>query len=561
MALTIVSHEFLSPTGGSYAYDVNVPIDYKIKLTFSENLNISSINSSTIALVEIASDSILTGPDVVSVWDKNIGEGGAFKTNALPNRISTTFEVADAVLTITPSSPLNPEKTYQLVLTSGITSEVDYTATFVTVTGSGQTPVVEGSHTHSSSHVLLVTIGTTGTAGTATFNWTSGSGSYYRNGVVTSLYFQELSNWDTDPSTGEPGIFVKFGTGTYNAGDNWTFGLSSSVSALAATNIVQFTTLAQSTLINVPGAQAPLIEPPVAGQRIVGSYAAATPSLTVSTLSVEADSYNITAPTSLVLTFNKPLKVSTVTTSTVKVYGNAVFGSTSVPSPEGAVISTAVTPSGSTVTITINTTEVGNNNELKLYLSSSISSEGVTPTELTLRTDQYYYFYTQFDPFYTTVEELRLEYGGLLSAIDDLTLAKLIYQYSSFVDIYNTVALSGVSFAQIAQSYVHCAVINTLIKGGYLDLPGGNSKSLGDLKFSNQISNSSLSNVLLKDTEKCMLDMMTLLTGASNMTTVVRADNHPDTPLIGRLWVNVEGYPGAPSNYLLRGSRRIKKGW
>jgi hypothetical protein len=554
--MQVVSVKFISPTGQIYNYSTNVPLDYKIRIEFDQSVDPTTANFANIFLEEIRGDLIPTGPDVVGVWQSNLTEGGGFSTNPLPSRISGTFSVSGVYITFVPDKPLKASKSYRLLISSAVGKLQAYSGTATVVTGTGVIPTLSGAHSHTASHSLDVIIVETGASGSARFRWEVDSTAYAGSGLTAQTYEQELSNWDTVPSTGEPGILIKFSSGTYNMGDEWRFVLPPSAQ-MSDNYTLNFSTITEEALSLVPDGELPVIEPPVAGDRITGSYTSSATTFYVDSITPESYSINPDLDTIVIKFSADVLDSLVIEDDTVKVIGTALLSDSSITAENGSVIDT-VTVAGDEITINLNTTKLHDNNVLKIVLDKSLKSTGLTPSEATLGTDQIFYIFTEMTPFYASVDMVKLEIGGLITGVPDFTLAQLIYYWSRYLD--KVITVRPANWAWLAERFIVCAVINALATGNYIAYPMGQSKSLGDLKIAYNVSPSQLSpKDLVQQSSSCKELLLSYLLSGSTMVTGVKSDLHIDEPVVGRLWFNVGQDPAMPDTYFQSGSRRTRK--
>jgi hypothetical protein len=384
--------------------------------------------------------------------------------------------------------------------------------------------------------------------------WESTKSSYEKK--INQTYEQELSNWDTVPSTGEPGILIKFSSGTYNMGDEWRFVLPPSAQ-MSDNYTLNFSTITEEALSLVPDGELPVIEPPVAGDRITGSYTSSATTFYVDSITPESYSINPDLDTIVIKFSADVLDSLVIEDDTVKVIGTALLSDSSITAENGSVIDT-VTVAGDEITINLNTTKLHDNNVLKIVLDKSLKSTGLTPSEATLGTDQIFYIFTEMTPFYASVDMVKLEIGGLITGVPDFTLAQLIYYWSRYLD--KVITVRPANWAWLAERFIVCAVINALATGNYIAYPMGQSKSLGDLKIAYNVSPSQLSpKDLVQQSSSCKELLLSYLLSGSTMVTGVKSDLHIDEPVVGRLWFNVGQDPAMPDTYFQSGSRRTRK--
>lgn len=556
--MEIVSVRFLSPTNQVFNYSTNVPLDYRLRIEFDSDVDPTTVTSANIFLEEVKGSFIPTGPDVVGVWEPDLTEAGGFSTTPLPNRISGAFTVSGVYATFAPDVVLRAGKQYRLHVGEAVSALETHTVTPGTVTGTGVAPVVTGKHSHNATHTIDLIITTAGTAGTAKFRWEVDATSYEGANLTVQTYAQELSNWDSDPTTGEPGILVAWGTGTYAEGDEWNVEIVSA-DQLSASYTFNFTTISEAALNLVPGDELPVIEPPTPGERIIGAYSSVLTNLVLESISPEAYSVNDTDTlTEIVLTFSQNVDPTDIE-DFIDIVGTPILGDTSVTAENDSVVD-SIAVVDNVVTITLDATKLFDNNILELSISKDLASTGLTPVEDTLGNDATYYFFTSLSPFYCTVDMLKLEIGGLISNLEDRTLTLLIYYWSRYLN--NTIQGSRPNrFTFLAERFVLCAVTASLVSGNYISYPTGQSKSLGDLKIAYNVSPGQVNPTeLLNRAQECKSTILNYLSSGNTLiATPVKSDTNIDNVLVGRLWIPLNDYPMAQNDYLAGGSRRLRK--
>lgn len=242
--------------------------------------------------------------------------------------------------TFNPSSPLEPNKTYRVILGTEIVSKTIGAITpdgGNTSTGSFTT---KGPYT-GDDDTYTIAIVDAGALGTATFTYTPTS---------TGLVSDTLT---TDRSVElEDGVFLKFTTGNFVAGDTWTIALTEGD---PLDDIYEFSfTTGSSTHVQVseetPSIQIEARE--VDGLRRVDSLPASD-SGTLALVSILPEDGATRIPTSnqkIVLTFNKEIDPASLTTATLKVLMQSLpFDEVEQNSNQLRVTAVA---SGKTVTLT-----------------------------------------------------------------------------------------------------------------------------------------------------------------------------------------------------------------
>lgn len=163
------------------------------------------------------------------------------------------------------------------------------------------------------------------------------------------------------------------------------------------------------------------------------------------------------------------------------------------------------------------------------------------------------YFYTELEPMYCTVQDIRLEIGQYISNIPDYTIALKIWKSSTYADhiTYITVPKSGKRhdyYVFAREQFVKASAVVDLLNLVIMETGGGHKKLLGDLeitKFGLKLAD----NPLISDWAKQRKGWQWVIENGGEMTpgsghkpgVAVKAGSHPNRPNIGREWIIGEG--------------------
>ena len=285
-----------------------LPLGTVVSVTFSAEIDPGSIvDSGHFILTSSASDVVIAGPDsrdfTGDILVNYLNQG------TLPGIIMGKVSTADnTVFKFTPDSPLDPNTTYKVVLSTSIVTKTlsDVTAN----AGNTGTGVVEvkGPYSEDAAADYTVTVMGAGVLGVATFRVSIGG----VNGSTTVTdRFIDAGN----------GIDLVFKAGQYDAGDSFTF-TATPGEALAAINSFSFSTSDASYVDPSPvGAAVQIQEREVEGMRRVDAFPAEDLSpLALIEVSPPIDSWGVREGLrQITLTFSKEIDAGSLTTAFIEV--------------------------------------------------------------------------------------------------------------------------------------------------------------------------------------------------------------------------------------------------
>jgi hypothetical protein len=170
-----------------------------------------------------------------------------------------------------------------------------------------------------------------------------------------------------------------------------------------------------------------------------------------------------------------------------------------------------------------------------------------------------FFYTTSFNPFYSSATRVRLIAGQFLSDVPDDAINQLIWFYSKEADHKNLSPCAAEEYPARYKSYrmrwVTAAVVVTLISGTSIN--ARMQKRLGDLSVLRDGAAKELLGNMHRELEKLGEILEDGGKWGRRMEVAVKADLHPDRPVIGRLWANEDGYdispiPGANSRGTFR---------
>jgi hypothetical protein len=161
------------------------------------------------------------------------------------------------------------------------------------------------------------------------------------------------------------------------------------------------------------------------------------------------------------------------------------------------------------------------------------------------------HFTTRFDPFYSNAMRVRLIAGEFLTEVPDDTINQLVWYFSRQADLLNympqNAEIDPVRYASYRSRWATISTIVSLLSGTSVN--GMMQKRLGDLLVKRDRAAEELYRALAKDLE----DLTDYLEDGGkygrDMQIAVKGLNHPDTPILGRLWARPDHYqtPDVPS--------------
>jgi len=479
---------------------------------------------------DLSSETVVSGIDVV-------GSGHLYRTR-------TTF---------TPTNRLAPNTRYYVYLSGdeaagdGLDTGISGRTVFDPIAAPGNTgivdPVFEGGFSWGTNDTYNIEIMSTGTTDTATFRyWTtlfptkSTSISVKRSGVL-------LRN----------GVTIKFPPGTWTVGDTWTV-VAKKRDTFTGNLIWTFLT-GSGSIQEVPAAASTS----VLGDAIPAAVAVSTGLSVSSTLPADKASHQTIpdAPYVISATFNKAIDPTTVVSGvTATVTASPVDGD-EVTHPADGVLIAEPSVSGATLSITVASGQLNNNNMVDVVIDESI--RGVDGSQMAA--EYSWWFTTTYSPYYCTLQKVRLEVGAYIPAVIDDTINMSIHQASIDADAltWNTSASSSF-YTWVRGKWACCKAQEVVLLNAMQSQDKLKSKSLGDLSVEYNIGdNDALDRALAcMDRWEAQLQTGGEKTKSQNPTMVAKGELDVDRPPIGRRWGYMNGYrvPAANTRHSGPYSRR-----
>jgi hypothetical protein len=244
----------------------------------------------------------------------------------------------------------------------------------------------------------------------------------------------------------------------------------------------------------------------------------------------------------ITVSFSADVDAATVTAANVSLLIEAANGDTADMPASGVWTDFSLSVDGQDVEITVPSGVIHGNNVVSVSLDEDIASEaGVSLSE-----DYDFWFSTEYDPYYSTVKKVRLEYGVFLANVLGDTIALAIREASVYSDeiIFGLTTSTYHTFAQ--KQWVTCKAAEMVLLNA---IGGGNSlksKKLGDLQvtYNVQASSDALDKALA-----CLNKWeTTLIHGGSPLQVpqiLVKGEFDPDRPPVGRKWADNQMIPAS----------------
>ena len=570
---TIVS---VSPTSGA----VGIPVNTTVSVIFDQEIDLYRLKNGGIFLSG-PDQSKSIGPGFLSLSPPQTNEND-FLTSpgyaGIEDDAQVTFQRVDGSgetvnyydygdtvnagqiyrtkVTLTPARPLAALTEYTVHIVGDENTSDDFGLSTRSVfdprkganLGNGEA-LFYGGYTGSSRVQFFIEMTSDGVSGVAQYEWWSSVDAVHRT-ATTSNSYRLL----------EEGLRVRFPNGlNYSTGD--TFSVWCDVPTfMDGSSIFSFTTSDQAPT------QLPTSSTTLSGGSTTTTVTAS--SLSVSSTSPADRASSVSADlTSITVTFGANLDASTVTSSTVTVEGEAVDGSTdgSIAFTETLTVSSAV--SGTTLTITLDPSEVYVNNIIVVTLGSAIADVDGN----TLGSDYTFFFGTALTPFYAGIRLVRLRLGSLGNSFPDETVAMSIWTASEMADAYTPANIEYTEvFNEARRQFVVCYAAFLLIAGGSSIFGGSVRKRLGDFDVSRSDGGANTAGLddILKD---CWERWLSIIQAGGDVEAaeddrppvlqplnVVKGDDDIDSPHYGRLW-EIPATPIGNARVLYSGERRWYK--
>ncbi len=459
----------------------------------------------------------------------------------------------------TPTNRLTPETTYYVYLSgdedssdtlqTGISSRTIFDVTKGANLGTGNISFT-GTYTGTADDTLNIRIYTAGEVGTAKFVWWRSSAPLLTFGP----YPMAMA-----PTLLVDGVKLICDSGTFEVGD--TFAVIIKVRDIFTGNIIwPFET----------GSGSIVVLPDTTSTTVIGTPAGATTStsfLTVEETTPDDQATNLdilNQDYDIVIDFSTSLDPASVTASRIAVEIDPVNGDENILH-SGIFTAFTFSVSGDLLTITIPSGILNYNNVVTITLDELISST----SGITLEEDYDFYFTTLYNPLYSSVRKVRLEYGALLSNVPDDTINLAVFEASLNADMitWRPPTADNTWYAWVRREFTTCKAAEILIMN-IANLSGGlKAKQLGDLKveYDTKMLNSALDKAV-----GCLGKWEATMNGGGygvqTAVGVVKGDYDIDKPPIGRGWNQPSDtyqryYPVAVSKSLGSTSRRWISGY
>lgn len=533
MSLTVIG---VYPQEG----EEGLPLLTPITVEFSEPVDIDSINVGSFVVSSLAKNVIMTGPvihDWASLRPDELLSGNLLESPSFNGTVVGTYSFSADLKTVTfrPTQPLSTNTNHVTLLSPGILTRTIGPigqGSYGPVQGTGMIELI-GPYTGVSDDSITIQIQSTGSLGGATFIYWFGSDPFTVSAAITLDRSIRL----------EAGLIVKFAEGNYVAGDTF-FAQLYVGTPLESLYSWQFST-----------GDGALVTPPIDEKSTslidatVTEYNTGEEVVTIEKITylgfMEGGDVPITVR-EFSIQFSTDLDPDSVTDETVVVYLSTIGSYNTRPSTPVELDTTLVTD-GDTITITIDAdAEIEENMELVFMFNGVKDSNGNSIARL-LET-----LTTRLNPFYTTIDRIRLEIGPFIDDVPDDTIARLIYNFSSAVDALNFghVLMTDEWYAYIASNYVVCKVILTLMDAVVSGTGGKRDKTLGDLKVGYDQSGG-LSPKSVRDKANRCAD--TLLPALKNSglqylqpMNAIKGKYALNRPRFGRSWLATDPESGIP---------------
>lgn len=462
----------------------------------------------------------------------------------------------------TPTNRLTADTEYTVYLsgdedtTDSLNTGIRTRTVYDTVKGSNLgtgTALFTGGYTGTATNQYNVAITTAGEPNTAKFTYYLDSdpslvfGPYYtkQGGVVLS-----------------DGVSITFGEGTYVVGDTF------SVVVIAPTtftgNLLWPFETGTGSILEVPSTTSTLITgaPSASSSTSTStdtfSVLATYPGHRATNLDVVDTDFDIE------VLFSDSIDDTTITSDTVIVATEPVNGDVSSIAYSG-VLPTTLSVSGDELTITVASGLMFSNNVVIVTLDAQIAST----SGVELDSDNEFYFTTTYNPLYSSVRKVRLDYGASLANVPDDTINLAIFEASLEADVslLSTSATNANYYTFARRQWVTCRAAEVLVSNALGSNSGLKSKRLADLEvqYDPKASSGDLDRAL-----GCLAKWTPVIQAGGysvqTPTFFVKGELDPDRPTVGRLWKDTDIYtrktPAANAKSLDETkSRRYKSGY
>lgn len=564
----------------------NVIVGDKVYVLFDREIDEASVTNGNFFVTGPDFDT-WSGPDLL-LWDNNTQPGNESDVLSSPGMhgvvkgtysfesidLTTTSTVSGYDITasghlfrtkaiFTPDKPFAPGVTYHVHLAgeedeadayiTGITERTIYDTVVVNNTNNGSKPTFTGSYRGTvSTDVFHVKITTEGSVGTSKFVW-------WRESTPSILYGALFTK--VVPILLADGVKVSFQEGTYRLNNEYSVAVK--VAETFTGNFIWPFQTGSGSIIDVPTD----ISTSVLGDPVTTVTTSST-GTTFTVLSVtpenQSTNLNILNQDYLIdVLFNSAVS-STNLASRVSIITEPVNGDINdlTISYSGVISNATLTASGSHLFITIPSGMLKVNNVVSFVLDETLTNT----SSVALSEDYEFYFTTKYEPLYSSIRRLKLDYGSFLTNVPDDTINLAIFEASKEADmLVNSLAITDNNYVNfVKKQWTTCKAAETLLRnvlsGGVSGLV--KSKRLGDLAVE---YNTTAATNALDQALGCLAKWTpSLVTGGNTIQTpsmVIKGEFDPDRPPVGRGWLN-QSMPAVNSKTLdTSTSRRYRTGY
>lgn len=320
----------------------SLPLETVFSITFSQEMDRESvISNGHVVVTGSASKVVIAGPDSMN-FSGDVGQDflASRKMSGPTDGVITTSD--GLTFKFTPSSPLEPNSEYKVLVSRGVTSRTIGDITAVKDPATTGKVRIGGSYTGEQNDTVTVTIVTTGALGVSTYSAELGDGTVISSGATDRKI------------TALNGIRLEFDAGTYTQGDTYAADLTAP-ETLAGIYAASFST-GDPTYVKVPDVEESfeLLDHVVLGEERVSSILVGPNApLMVTSISPIDETVGLSLNTrSIVVKFNKDIDPASITDSSVTLLMESL--PTNVSEQTSVPLDLTTEVSGNTLTINFN---------------------------------------------------------------------------------------------------------------------------------------------------------------------------------------------------------------
>lgn len=513
MALTVSS---VSPENESEGQALLQPIE----VTFNEAVDPDSIHSGTFVVFSKASKLLATGPVLHAADGSSLLNSDLLASPTFQGIIEGTysFNTGYTKATFTPTAPLEVNTEYVILLSSEILTRTigDIVSGYYSDNVGTGSMWVEGPYTGTDADTIVVQVATAGDLTTATFKYFYLSDPTTISAEIPTDYSVALFD----------NIVLHFETGTYSAGDSWSFDfdpgtqldeLYSWIFATGSGNLVTPPEEVKSTDIT--------------GTYITGfaNIVTATTALSYVAVTPANDIPILSEWTNFVFEFSKTINTG-YDPDNLSIYYTNLQTFVAKDRTKTSVDKT-ITISGKKITVDL-ATAIPDNQEVHFVFEDLTSDDGDV-------LDQEVEFLSNLTPLFITDDRIRLEIGPLVQDVPGQTIYRTIWNFSQLVETFNFTEADSAYFVYLQSEWVTLKSICQLLTLMGTSTGSNTSKTLGDFSVVQKAVGLTASD-LQKDACKMSADMLPLIKngGARSPPSAIfiKGWNDPNRPLFGRSW-------------------------